>query len=64
VYVVTGEPLAELKQRATARALAGDPGDERQYPMYPADLCADISTTIARRSRTGSFAVRMIFCSR
>lgn len=37
-YVVTDEPLAELKRRATARALAGDPGDERQYPMYPADL--------------------------
>ena len=34
-YVVTGEPLAELKRRATARALAGDPGDEREYPMYP-----------------------------
>ncbi len=38
VYVVTGEPLAELKQRATARALAGDPGDEREYPMYPAEM--------------------------
>ncbi|MGQ4486997.1 nitroreductase [Streptomyces sp. 372A] len=35
LYVVTGEPLAELKRRATARALAGDPGDEREYPMYP-----------------------------
>ncbi|MEU5314706.1 nitroreductase [Streptomyces sp. NPDC021562] len=40
VYVVSGEPLAELKRRATARALAGDPGDEREYPMYPADLAA------------------------
>ncbi|MER5410873.1 nitroreductase family protein [Streptomyces sp. NPDC002769] len=38
VYVVTGGPLAELKRRATDRALAGDPGDEREYPMYPADL--------------------------
>ena len=38
VYVVTGEPLAELKRRATARALAGDPGDDREYPMYPAEL--------------------------
>ena len=38
VYVVTGEPLAELKRRATARARAGDPGDEREYPMYPAEL--------------------------
>ncbi|NLU71175.1 nitroreductase [Streptomyces sp. HNM0575] len=40
VYVVTGEPLAELKERATARALAGDPGDEREYPMYPAVLAS------------------------
>jgi nitroreductase len=38
VFVVAGEPLAELKRRATARALAGDPGDEREYPMYPTDL--------------------------
>ncbi|GAA0549721.1 nitroreductase [Paractinoplanes ferrugineus] len=38
VYVVTGAPLAELKRRATARALTGDPGDEREYPMYPAAL--------------------------
>ncbi|ATL25091.1 nitroreductase [Streptomyces formicae] len=40
VYVVTGEPLAELKKRATARARAGDPGDEREYPMHPADLAS------------------------
>jgi hypothetical protein len=38
VYVVAGKPLAELKRRATARALAGEPGDEREYPMYPVDL--------------------------
>jgi nitroreductase len=38
VYVVTGEPLAELKKCAKGRALAGDPGDEREYPMYPAEL--------------------------
>ncbi|MEU4622105.1 nitroreductase [Actinoplanes sp. NPDC023801] len=38
LFVVTGEPLAVLKRRATARALAGDPGDEREYPMYPAEL--------------------------
>jgi nitroreductase len=40
VYVVTGEPLTELKRRATARALAGDSGDEREYPMYPAELAS------------------------
>ena len=38
LYVVSGEPLADLKRRATARALAGDPGDEREFPMYPTDL--------------------------
>lgn len=38
LYVVAGAPLAELKRAATARALAGDPGDGRQYPMYPAEL--------------------------
>ncbi|MFF7966952.1 nitroreductase [Streptomyces sp. NPDC007903] len=38
MYVASGEPLAELKKRATARALAGDPGDEREYPMYPDEL--------------------------
>ncbi|UPZ26596.1 nitroreductase [Streptomyces sp. LRE541] len=40
VYVVTGEPLAELKRRATTRALTGDPGDEREYPMYPPELAS------------------------
>ncbi|MEU3708668.1 nitroreductase [Streptomyces catenulae] len=40
LYVVSGEPLAELKRRARARALAGDPGDEREYPMYPDGLTA------------------------
>ncbi|GGN65316.1 oxidoreductase [Actinoplanes lobatus] len=40
LYVLTGEPLAELKRRATARARAGDPGDEQDYPMYPADMVA------------------------
>lgn len=43
LYVVSGEPLAELKRRATARALAGDPGDARDYPMYPAELVAPYS---------------------
>jgi nitroreductase len=38
VYVVTGEPLAEIKRRAGERLAAGDPWDEREYEMYPADL--------------------------
>ncbi|MGW4447530.1 nitroreductase family protein [Streptomyces sp. NPDC004682] len=40
VYVVTGEPLADLKRRASARAASGDPGDSREYPMYPDDLAS------------------------
>lgn len=56
VYVVTGEPLAELKRRATARARAGDPGDERQYPMYPAELTSPyldrFSAAAAQRYQT------------
>ncbi|NEB81277.1 nitroreductase [Streptomyces sp. SID14478] len=47
VYVVTGGPLAELKRRASARALAGDPGDEREYPMYPAGLAAPYAERFA-----------------
>jgi nitroreductase len=38
VYVLTGEPLVELKRRAGERVAAGDPGDEREYEMYPAAL--------------------------
>lgn len=38
LFVVAGEPLARLKSRATARALARDPGDEREFPMYPDGL--------------------------
>lgn len=37
-YVVTGEPLARLKAAALDRAADGDPGDPRQYPMYPDPL--------------------------
>ncbi|SEF98126.1 Nitroreductase [Nonomuraea solani] len=37
-YVLTGEPLAELKKRAGKRVAAGDPWDEREYEMYPPAL--------------------------
>lgn len=37
-YVLTGEPLAELKRRAGERVAAGDPWDEREYEMYPPAL--------------------------
>jgi nitroreductase len=38
VYVLTGEPLAELKKRAGERVAAGDAWDEREYEMYPTAL--------------------------
>ncbi len=38
VYVLTGGPLAELKRRAGERVAADDPGDEREYEMYPPAL--------------------------
>ncbi|MFK0290230.1 nitroreductase [Streptomyces sp. NPDC090442] len=37
-YVVTGAPLAALKKRTAERVAAGDPGDPREYEMYPAVL--------------------------
>ena len=37
-YVLTGAPLAELKKLAGKRVAAGDPGDEREYEMYPPSL--------------------------
>lgn len=37
-YVVTGPALADLTRRARTRRAAGDPGDDRQYEMYPARL--------------------------
>ncbi|WP_084628667.1 nitroreductase [Amycolatopsis nigrescens] len=37
-YVLTGAPLAELKKRVAERVAAGEPGDEREYRMYPPEL--------------------------
>lgn len=37
-YVLTGEPLAELKHRAGAAVVAGNPWDEPEYQMYPPAL--------------------------
>ena len=38
IYVLTGEPLVELKTRAVERVAHGDPWDTRQYEMYPPTL--------------------------
>jgi nitroreductase len=37
-YVLTGASLAELKRRTAERVAAGDPGDEREFEMYPPNL--------------------------
>ena len=38
IYVLTGAPLAEVKRGALTRVARGDPGDEREFEMYPAAL--------------------------
>nr|WP_249124023.1 nitroreductase [Saccharopolyspora erythraea] len=38
IYVVSGEPLAEIKKRAGEHLAAGDPFDEPEYEQYPAVL--------------------------
>jgi len=38
VYVVAGEPLAELKKRVAMRVAAGDSGDDREFAIYPPEL--------------------------
>ena len=50
VYVLIGGPLVELKRRAGERVAAGDPGDEREYEMYPPALKSPYSE---RRSAFG-----------
>lgn len=43
VFVVAGEPLAELK---TTRASAGDPADEREFSMYPGEHVPPVSRSL------------------
>ena len=38
IYVLLGQPLAELKKRAGKRVAAHDAWDEREYEMYPSEL--------------------------
>lgn len=38
VYVLTGQPLAELKKRTAERLAAGDSWDDPGYEQYPAEL--------------------------
>ncbi|MFY9922504.1 MAG: nitroreductase family protein, partial [Mycobacterium sp.] len=50
IYVVTGEPLTRLKKLAGERVVAGDPWDEREFVMYPAELK---SPYVDRRNQFG-----------
>jgi nitroreductase len=43
VYVVSGEPLAELKRRVAERVAADDSGDDREFAVYPPELRAHYS---------------------
>jgi nitroreductase len=52
-YVVDGLPLTDIKQRTAARLAAGDPGDVREYEMYPREMDSRY-----RRRRSGSAAQR------
>jgi nitroreductase len=38
IFVLTGARLAELKKRAVERVAAGDPWDDREFEMYPAEM--------------------------
>jgi nitroreductase len=38
IYVLTGEPLVQVKMLAVHRVGAGDPWDEREFEMYPQEL--------------------------
>ncbi|KRE28302.1 NADH dehydrogenase [Mycobacterium sp. Soil538] len=37
-YVVTGAPLARMTAQAVSRVAAGEPWDDREFEMYPAEL--------------------------
>ncbi|RKT82920.1 Nitroreductase [Saccharopolyspora antimicrobica] len=37
-YALTGDSLAEVKKRTAERVAAGDPGDPREFEMYPPTL--------------------------
>jgi nitroreductase len=60
VHVLTGAPLAELKKRTVERAAAGDPGDERQYRMYPPEPKSPFRErrSAAAAQRCGALGVR------
>jgi nitroreductase len=49
-YVLTGEPLAQLKKLAVYRVASGDPWDEPEFQMYPPELKSPYSE---RRSAFG-----------
>lgn len=40
IYVLTGASLTAIKERISERLASGDPGDEREFEMYPSNLKA------------------------
>jgi len=58
---VTGPRLAELKRRTGERVVAGDPGDEREFAMYPDALKPPYQD---RRSATAEQRYRELGISR
>lgn len=50
VYVMTGDPLAEVKKLVAERVKVGGLPDEPQYPIYPPNLTSPYRE---RRARTG-----------
>ena len=63
VYVATGSTLAELKRRTGERVAAGDPGDEREFAMYP-DLDALGPSYQERRASTAEQRYRELGIAR
>jgi nitroreductase len=55
-YVVTGAPLAHLKNLAVHRVGAGDPWDDREYVMYPPTMKSPYGE---RRSQFEDWQARM-----
>jgi nitroreductase len=60
VYVVSGEPLTELKGRIAKRLAAGDNGDDREFAVYPPELRPPYLERMAVlfEARYGSLGVR------
>ncbi|MDG4786296.1 nitroreductase family protein [Micromonospora sp. WMMD1102] len=59
VYMVSGEPLTELKRRVAERVAAGDRGDDREFAIYPPELRSPYLERLAAlgEARYGSLGI-------